>query len=386
MPIEIEIEKIAFGGEGIGRLDGKVCLVDGALPGERVEIKIRRNKANFFKAELVRVLKKSDKRVEAPCAYYARCGGCQYQHMTYAAELEAKQSQINDFFLKRLKIPQEKIRKIEVSPTEYRYRNSVTLHPTLEDPKKAQALGLVAKDNESVLAVQDCLLADERLKPVFSSKFINRDRKKSFTFRLSGKHEVIADEKELFYEISIGAERLLVHSQGFFQNNLAVTQKIAACVGDYLKKQKWDSFFDLYAGVGTFTFLCASGIPALYAFEESPASMAALRMNLAEKNLKAMCVMEGRVEDTFTSFFKADAHGRSLVLMDPPRQGLDKKMAEFLSQQPKFGTIFYLSCDPATLVRDLEILTKRGNWQIQEVRPFDMFPRTKHIEVLVRLA
>lgn len=386
MQFEIDIQKIAFGGDGLGFLGGKTCFVEGALPGERALVQVLQNKPNFIKARAVKIIQKSEYRLNAPCVYYDQCGGCQYQHVSYEKELEYKQAQVEEFFDKKLKVPKDRIFSITPSPKEYGYRNSLTLHPSKQKSKEPQKFGFFAKDNLKIIPIKNCLLADEALLPIYSYKFRHRSNKDSFIFRLSDRKEIILDEKEAFFKITVGKEALLVHSQGFFQNNLEVTQKITDFVKTNVDTEKPEHFFDLYAGVGTFSFLSAAKIPNLYAFEESPGSVAALRMNKSERSLETLQIFEGRVEEKFISFFKEKTFKNAILFLDPPRQGIDRRLAEFLSNCKKFGSIFYLSCDPSTLVRDLEIITARDNWSVREVRAYDMFPRTKHIEVLTLLA
>jgi len=155
----------------------------------------------------------------------------------------------------------------------------------------------------------------------------------------------------------------------------------------YIKftRQLPDYFFDLYAGVGTFSFLSAKKVPHVICIEESPASLQALRMNASEKSRGKMDIVEGSVEKAFPLEFGHERTGKTMLCLDPPRAGLDKSLAHFLARTGGIAAIAYVSCDPATLVRDLKILLADDRYDLKAVIPFDMFPRTKHIEVAALL-
>ncbi len=144
-----------------------------------------------------------------------------------------------------------------------------------------------------------------------------------------------------------------------------------------------ESFFDLYAGAGTFGVLAAPRSSKIYCIEENPSNVQALLMNKKEKGLDTLEVIQGRVEKVFPELFGRLKPPRPLVFLDPPRQGLSPALVKYLTQEKGGGALIYVSCDPSTLARDLRPLTASGHWTVESVVPFDMFPRTKHIEVAV---
>ena len=378
--VELTVEKTAFGGEGIAHLPGgKTCFVEGALPGETVSAEILFDKKNFVKARVKQVLQTSSDRVTPPCPYYDHCGGCQYQHASYAAELKFKEEQIRELLSRQAGLDPKLIAPIRFSPKEYGYRNSVTLHPMKE------VLGFIGKDNRSVIPVKNCLLADERLQPVFKLKLQKKKKADRVTFKLSEKGQIVSDLEETFFRIRVKEESFLVSSQGFFQNNLTVTEQVADQISRWVEETAPQEFFDLYAGVGIFSFLSAKHVPKIVCIEESAQSIQALKMNRDERKRPSMDILEGRVERMFPERFLKDTKSKSLILMDPPRQGLDAGFARFLAEKTGVSSMIYLSCDPATLARDLKIILSGGHYRVTEAIPFDMFPRTAHMEVLVRL-
>lgn len=353
--------------------------MEGALPGERVSAEILSEKKNFVKARLKQVIQASSDRVTPPCPYYDHCGGCQYQHVAYPAELKFKEEQVRELLSRQAGLDPSLVGPIRFSDKDYGYRNSVTLHA-----QKAM-FGFIGKDNRSLIPVKNCLLADARLEPVFRFKLQKKKKADRVTFKLDEKGKIVSDLEETFFRIRLQEEQFLVSSKGFFQNNLAVTELIADRISQWVKEEAPGEFFDLYAGVGIFSFLSAMNVPKIICVEESPQSVQALKMNRDERKRPSMDIHEGRVERIFPERFLKDTRSKNLILMDPPRQGLDAGFARFLADKSDASSIIYLSCDPSTLARDLKTLLSGGRYRVAEIVPFDMFPRTAHVEVLVRL-
>lgn len=377
---ELTIEKTAFGGEGIAHLPGgKTCFVEGALPGETVSAEILSEKKNFVKARVKHVLQASPERILPPCPYYDHCGGCQYQHVSYPAELKFKEEQVRELLSRQAGLDPKLVSSICFSKKDYGYRNSVTLHA------QKTMFGFVSKDNHSIIPVKNCLLADECLEPVFRFKLQKKKKADRVTFKLDEKGRIISDLEETFFRIRLKEEPFLVSSKGFFQNNLAVTELIADQVSRWIEEEAPEAFFDLYAGVGIFSFLSAKRVPNIVCVEENAQSIQALKMNRDEKMRTSMEILQGRVERIFPERFQKDAESKTLILMDPPRQGLEAGFARFLADKSEVSSMIYLSCDPSTLARDLKTILSGGRYRVTEVVPFDMFPRTAHAEVLVRI-
>lgn len=385
MNIELSIQKIVFGGDGMGLVNGKVFFVEGALPGEKVTAKIVSEKKNFGRARLLEILEPSPARIKPPCPYVRECGGCQYQHLAYEEELRWKMLQIREAFERPLGLAPGLIEPIRSGSKDYGYRNSVTLHKTPGAFEIPRRLGFVGRDNRSTVIVDHCLLADERLQPVFGTGCRLERGEKDRTFRCDQDGGIVSSENLLASRVRVGNETLTVSSRGFFQNNLEVTGLIADRTGEWVRDIAPSRFIDLYAGVGTFSLLAAKEVPEIYCFEENPYSVDCLKKNFSEKGISLAGAFEGRVENTYPRFARAEPKEKTLVFMDPPRQGIDPGLAEFLSTGATAENIVYLACDPAMLVRDLKIMLSGGRWAIRRVAPFDMFPRTKHIETLVWL-
>ena len=422
----IKIEKIGYGGKGIGRLEGKVCFVENALPGEAVEITILQDKKNFIEARAVKIDNPSPARETPPCPHYGSCGGCQYQHMSYAEETRWKEIQIKESLQKQLSLPDEFFLPIVPSTSPYGYRNHLTLH------RASQGWGFVNEDNESKFAIQSCLIAKKEIndwlaidnrppttdhrpfdhaqdKPTTDDKRLKENsqeipasagmtaarqtegqrlstidhRQERITIRVGAAGKITTSAEDAFFNITIGNVRFRTHSRCFFQNNLEMTLKIAEQVHKRYESLKPEHFWDLYAGVGTFTMLVHPSRAQTLCVENHPEAPDALQMNLNNAGLAAEISPEP-VEDCIEDILEEPRLGKVLALIDPPRTGLDPIVSRARAAGKGPDCLMYISCHMGALGRDLRILTERA-YKIESVQAFDMFPRTKHIETLVIL-
>ncbi len=380
---ELQIDKLAYGGEGLGFLDGKVCFVEGALPGEKVRVRLTQEKSNYSKGRLLEILTPAPTRMEPPCPYVRECGGCQYQHVTYEEELRWKEIQVREHLQRFLKISGDIIKPIRHGESPYGYRNSVTLHETTQSAKQ-QDFGYVGRDNRTVFTLENCLIADPRLKNAFTEKRLLRKGEARISLRVGESGTIYSGREEQIFSMKVGSESILTSSKGFFQNNLEATRQIGEVVKGWVAGAGPRLFADLYAGAGTFTLLAAGGVPDLMCLEENPHSLTALRENFKARNLQAD-VIEGLAEKSFPRYLKRKPRDKVFVFVDPPRTGMSSELAEFLGGEPSIQTIAYLSCHLGTLTRDLGKILAKGRFEVREVIPFDMFPRTKHIEMAALL-
>ncbi len=385
MEFELTIEKLVFGGDGLGFVDGKACFVEGALPSEKVVARVLTDKPNFMKAKLIRILERSPVRIHPPCPYIERCGGCQYQHLPYPEELKWKEQQVRESFAQAFKGEPVPIFPIRYGKKEYGYRNSITIHRTAEKNHRPQRLGFIGHDNYSKVMIDYCMLADEKLREVFVTEHqLNRQEEKR-GFKLDEKGRIFTSDDEKLYRVKAGGKSIWTSSMGFFQNNIEVTELIAVELAEDLAAIKPARFLDLYAGVGTFPLLAGASVPEIHCFEENPHSMGCLRRNFREPEMPIAGIFTGKVEKTFPKFIAQKPKPGTVVFMDPPRMGIASSLANFLAKENVGEDVFYLACDLQILLRDLRMILAQGHYRIAEVTPFDMFPRTKHIEILTHL-
>ncbi len=362
---------------------GKTIFVDGALSGELVEADVLSEKKNYIDAKVSEVITASPDRMTPPCRYYGWCGGCQYQHMSYKEEKRIKSEQVREMLGSYVVSP-DQIEFIRSSEKEYGYRNSVTFHQTEADRKKKPLVGFVGTDNETIIPVSECLLLDPGLSAVWTKSGRTVYKEKKLTFKLSENKEIVSDVEERFFRIKVAGISLITSSKGFFQNNLAVTELLVKTVSGWIEAVKPQLFLDLYSGMGLFSLLCAQDIPNVICVEENGPSLEALKMNVEEKRRAGVDILMGQVERIYTNLIKERSIAGATILMDPPRQGLDKNFAMMLAHSDAKQMI-YISCDIPSLARDLTLMLSAGKFDVKRIVPFDMFPRTKHIEAAVLL-
>jgi 23S rRNA (uracil1939-C5)-methyltransferase len=245
-------------------------------------------------------------------------------------------------------------------------------------------VGFIARDNKSVIGIDNCLLADPELSTVFQQAHSFEKDEETRAFRLAKDGRIISSKENTFFEMEIGRETILTHSRSFFQSNPFIANAIGDKLSLWISEMKPKTFIDLYAGAGTFTLLSAREVPSLVCMEENPCGLAAFEKNLDARNLAAV-VIAGKAEERFAEWFEEVKPEHSMIFLDPPRKGIEPSLAGFISRGGVCDSLVYLSCHLGTLTRDLAIILQEGRYKVETVIPFDMFPRTKHIEVLVLL-
>jgi tRNA/tmRNA/rRNA uracil-C5-methylase (TrmA/RlmC/RlmD family) len=342
------IEQVAFGGQGLARLEtGKVCFVPRVIPGERVSVRIVRERKSYAEAELDKVLEASPDRVRARCPVFGQCGGCQYQHMTYARQLALKRDQVADV-LRRL----GGIEGVEVEPTvasakEFAYRNRVTVHV------RRGVVGFFGERSQRVVDVKECPIATDTVNGLLTELRKGRLRDGEYPLREPG-------EFRGFRQVNDFAAGALVE----------VVTEMASPGGALL--------VDAYCGAGFF----AARLKALFGLTVGIEwSTDAIRL-AREKAGETERYLLGDVKRHLAGALAAAPPEGTTVLLDPPAEGIDAAVADRLVQH-RPARVIYVSCNPATLARDLRRL--RDVYRVRRVRPIDMFPQTAEIEVATLL-
>ncbi len=396
------VETLAYGGDGIARTDGRVIFIPETVPGETVRVRIRQLKKNFARAEMLEILKPSSRRI-VPCCRVAdpatgaqvRVPGCVYDHLDYAAEVDAKQRQLEGFIRRLPDCGGVPFESPFASPAPLHYRNKIVLHVQREQGR--MRLGYRQEPSHRVLDVPACPLACDEINEALSALRAAAQAWKDGT-RVTFRHTVCdgtawwPDGEEapapcagLLTEASpVGPLR--VPRDGFYQVNPAVGNALVRTVAAWFAENRSaPELFDLYCGVGIFGFACMkAGGEHLSGIESGTGAVAAARQNAQTLGLPAefQCRVLGQEAADLRAFIRAPA--RTTTIVDPPRDGLAPDVARALAAS---GTprMFYVSCDPATLARDLAVLLRSG-YRVRRVQLFDMFPRTAHFESLVELS
>lgn len=384
--VELVIDNLSNMGDGVGRINNWVVFVPYTLPGERVRARIYRNDKNCSMADLVEVLEASPRRVQPQCPVFGYCGGCQYQHLDYAAQLEWKTAQVADLLRLQagLELP---VKPAIASPVTYNYRSKITPH--FQKPKDARmgSIGFLRAGSRSEICdVKQCPIAMDPINAALPAlrKAVQQaagqyKRGATLLMRVS-EGSVITNNNAVCTE-KVGDLTFNFLAGDFFQNN----PYILPAFTDYVARQACAGgakyLVDAYCGSGLFALTLASHFEKVLGVEVSETSADWARANARSNNISHASFLAASAEAIFEQVdFPA---AESAVVIDPPRKGCD--MA-FLNQLFAFGPerVVYVSCNPATQIRDLAEFDKAG-YEVIEVQPFDLFPQTKHLECVATL-
>jgi tRNA/tmRNA/rRNA uracil-C5-methylase (TrmA/RlmC/RlmD family) len=341
---KLQIEDVAFGGAGIARAEGKIVFVPLTIDGEEVEAQIVEQKHTFDRAKLRKVLRTSAERVEPLCPYFGRCGGCDYQHIAYQHQLELKRHQVNEL-VKRV----GRLREVSVSPVipsrnPYAFRNRITVHAD------QGRIGFFAKNSRNVVDVERCAIAvadvNEKLKQL---------RKEGLR---DGSHRTLREKGSPLT---------------FTQTNNFVASELLEYISTRLQG---DVLLDAYCGSGFFAHAFAGRFQKVIGLDWNKHAIAGAKA-VAESNEHYVCA---NIADAIAAVLRE--HHPQTVILDPPADGIEKCVASALAATKPERSI-YVSCNPATLARDLSLLSHC--LEVRSIQPFDMFPQTAEIETVVVL-
>ena len=384
--VELVIDALSNQGEGVGRLNGWVVFVPHTLPGERVRARIYRNDKNFSSADLVEVLEPSPQRVVPRCPVFGYCGGCQYQHLDYDSQLAWKTAQVADLLRLQagLELP---VRPAIASPRVYGYRSKITPH--FHKPKEARMgnIGFLRVGSRSeVCDVKQCPIAMEEINEALPAlrkavqQAASQYRRGATLLMRVSEGSVITNNNAVCSE-KVGGLTFHFLAGDFFQNNPFILPAFT----DYVARQACAGgarfLVDAYCGSGLFALTLAPHFERVLGVEVSETSADWARANAHSNGIEHASFLAASAEAIFEQVdFPAE---ESAVVIDPPRKGCD---AAFLHQLFAFGPrrVVYVSCNPATQIRDLAEFDKAG-YSVTEVQPFDLFPQTKHLECVATL-
>ncbi|HBI7119936.1 TPA: 23S rRNA (uracil(1939)-C(5))-methyltransferase RlmD [Clostridium perfringens] len=431
-----------YEGEGIAKIDNKYPIfIEGALKGEKVKVRIVKVNKNFAYGKLIEVLEASEERVNPPCAIYKRCGGCKLQHASYKAQLDFKWDRVKDCVSKIGKLDPSIVKYPLGMENPWRYRNKVQLPIGLINGEVK--IGFFAPRSHDIIDMESCLIQDEigdkvvKLTREWIEKFNIRpynvdgeyDEKgivrhimirRGFTTNevmivlvtngenLPHKEEFVdlmvknipgiksviqninskktnvilgLESKTLWGEDTIsdyiGDFRFNISPLSFFQVNPTQTEVLYGKALEYANLTGNEEVFDAYCGTGTITLFLSQKAKKVYGVEIIPQAIDNAWINAKENKVENVEFFVGESEvvipDLINKGVKAD-----VVVVDPPRKGCDKKLLDAITNIDA-KKIVYVSCDPSTLGRDLQVLEENG-YKTLEVQPVDMFPNTAHIE------
>lgn len=396
------IDRLDHQGRGITYIDGKITFVENALPNEEVEIEIVSSSKKYNEAKVVKYLKQSPKRITPICPYYEECGGCNLLHISYDDQLKYKEEKVKNIMMKYASIKEDKIKKIVPSPSTYNYRNKVTL-------KVDKKLGYFKRKSNDIVTINYCYLLDDKLnniikklneididkeiKEVVIRNIIDDDN--SLTLSLQKplknyeKYKKIVEKTSIIVDNNIvksntnsniiarlGNLDYIVSPTSFFQVNTLQTINLYDKILEIVKESNNPRVLDLYCGTGTIGLYISKYAKDVVGVEINAKAIEDAKINAQINDIKNARFYSGDTKKVLNeNNFNID-----LVIVDPPRQGLDEEVIkEIIDLNPT--KLIYVSCDPITLARDLKLLST--NYNIIEITPFDMFPNTYHVENVV---
>lgn len=402
----LDIDAVALGGRGVGRLDGKVCFVPGVLPGETVSIEVTKDRGGFLEARATALLSPSPHRLTPVCPLafnlshltshapppIPACPGCCYQHTTYEEEIRIKDQQLRSALRRQAGCSEEVFLTPVPAPSPLGYRNKLSLHGQIDG--RDRRMGYFMDDNTTVVDIPACPLAVEPintlLKELHDAPSFRRTLRSDMTiiFRWTARDGAVwwrnkaAGNDTWLVEASVLGP-LSVPRDSFYQVNPDQADLLVNAVLKRLRSAPPRTIVDLYCGVGVFALAAASlGVPHVIGMDLDGPGIKAAAFNARKLGFPNIEWIAAKAE-TGMIHLRLAVPQQTTLIVDPPRTGMGRKMVgDILTQRP--ARILYISCAPDTMSRDVAWL-KEGGYQVHSSQLFDMFPRTAHFESLTEL-
>jgi len=422
--MRIRIDKIVYPGRRMGLADGKVVFTDLGLPGETVEIEIVKDRKSYAEARTLGVVEPSARRIEPRCGHYLACSP--YQDMEYGLELEVKRGQIAEIMTRELRRPFE-APGVAPSPEIWGYRNRIRLRVAREGGRAGYVYHEPG-ERASFVPVDRCHLVDDGANDILDrvlgiidgGPFDSVEAVEVRTSRTKGESLVVLDlasgseaealggalaavkrehglagaiasvydgkrrrDEKLFgrdfIEENIRGLTFRIGARAFFQTNVGILERVFEDIVAAAGPRAGETVADLYCGLGTFGILLARKAREVFGVEPDPGNVVFLKKNLALNGVGNFAVCEGTAEEWLEEVLE---RAPGIVILDPPRKGVDPAVVGGLVDGP-VPLVLYLSCNPTTLARDLKGLL--GAYELEDLRIYDFFPHTPHIETLAVL-
>lgn len=380
--IAVTIEKIIPNGYGLAFAEGLTILVSLAAKGDKLIVRIREKKGKLAFAEIVEIIEPSADRITPPCQYFGKCGGCDFQQMSYSAQLEAKIGIIQDCLKRIGKIDFQDEIKIIGSPREFAYRSRAQWHADTRNKR----IGYFRRFSNQIIDVETCPILDDKLQETLTNLRENLNWTEFWAESVeietatNGEkvslysNEIIEPTEKISFE-ALG-NRYFFNAESFFQGNQSLVESL---INTAIDGAKGETALDLYCGVGLFSLPLAQKFEKVIGIEASEKAIDFAKENAEFARLGNVEFFTENVSEWLT---ENSSQTVDFILLDPPRSGTEKETIEqILNLKP--AEISYVSCDPATLARDLRILNEA--YSIESITALDLFPQTHHVETVVRL-
>ena len=419
-PITVTIDRLSFGPAGVGRIDGKVVFVPGTVPGDEVVIAVDSQKKKYAIGRVLELRSSSPHRRRPPCPYVSRCGGCPWQHIDYQEQLRAKTLLVEEQLRRIGGLHDIPLLPIIPSPQEWRYRQRIRLHV---DPKRR--VGFLAPRSHDVVEIDSCAVAwkevpshlhiirewlaslhtvvaqvevavedplappqDQRIVVIAqaSDQFHRADAQ--MCLRLLASHAQVVGVliqgkgwRRMWGDASrsiSGEAEMMTHGGAFTQVNTAANRLLVESVLQLSEVRTSDRVIELYCGSGNFSVSLARRARELIGVEQERNAVAYARANATRAGVTNARFIQATAQGGVRELLKRKMRG-DIIVLDPPRVGA----ADVIEDLPQLGArvVTYVSCNPATLARDLRRLSQHG-YRLRGVQPIDMFPQTYHVEII----
>ncbi len=408
-PLVINVSDVAFGGDGIARQDGKVIFIEHAVPGERVEVELVQDKKRFARARILRKLEPAPDAVKPPCKVFGSCGGCDWQHVPYANQLEWKAGFIRSALFKNARYEHAETIKVLPSPETENYRNRIKLKARMT-PRRTLEFGYFAKSSHTPVFIAQCPIAD-RVINSFLSALKDFVFPQSYSWQGDLEVQAIAEQRCLVhFNPNFPPEALAalqqqfplesVETKGFIgleddqglhyatqagqfqQVNIKANQFLRGWAQNKIESLACETVLDLFCGSGNLSLQLLRQGRKVWGLEYSTQAIATAAFNVERNQLKHSNYRSGPVHEIH-KIFQDLPQQLDCIITDPPRQGMDDSLEEVLRLRPKH--ILSISCDPNTFGRDLKGMLEQG-YVVKELFGIDFFPHTYHVETVAHLS
>lgn len=397
--MRVKIEKLDHFGRGICYIDGKICFVEDTLPGEEVKVKITLEKKKYMLGKVKDFYSVSSDRVDDVCPYKDKCGGCDLSHLSYKMENEYKCLKVKEILKKYADVDEVLVEDVSFGE-EYNYRNKITLHGD------HNIIGYYKKNSNDIVPINKCLLVDEKINHIINviNMMSSDNEYKDIIIRVSNDSEEVLISitgKVKGYEVLedlcdsliindevikgercimsfIGEKKFIISDKGFFQVNKTLTERLYNEVLNIVKEVKPKKVLDLYCGCGTIGIYISDYVDEVVGVEVFKESIENAKKNKKLNNCHNIRFICDKVENVIDNI----KDNTDLVIVDPPRGGLDKTSIDVLLSM-NVNNLVYVSCDPVTLARDIKLLKEK--YDVVSVKPFNMFSKTYHVECVCLL-
>ncbi len=377
------IESIVPGGSGLMRGPHGVVLIEHTAPGDRLVVEIESVRSGAPRGTIVSIVEPGPDRVEAPCPWYARCGGCDFQHLTYGAQIEAKRQIVVDAFSRIGGIELAEEIMVHPAPRPFGSRARVELH----GDRETREIGFYERRSRRIVPIDHCMVSREEIDTALGAIRRSRQPLPAAIQLLAGNGEVRSEPAFPpvaggSFWLKTGEFEYLVDPGSFFQSSLdLVPELIETVIGSV--PEGGELAWDLFCGPGLFSIPLAKTWSKVAGVDFDRRTIANANKSAGRNGIRNVSFAASDVYQWMSGRKRATVRP-DLIVVDPPRAGLDRRLAESLVERD-VKRLTYVSCDPTTLARDLRILTS-GNLRLIDVSIFDLFPQTHHVETVVRLA